>query len=77
LAAPAPDRVASWTADYRPLPGTPDEFVAANGEKRAYWTRLLGALAALSPTEIEQRFAAADRRIRDMGVSYRVHGEAA
>jgi uncharacterized circularly permuted ATP-grasp superfamily protein/uncharacterized alpha-E superfamily protein len=76
-ATPAPDRVAAWTADYRPLPGTPDEFVAADGEKRAYWTRLLEALAALPPEEVEQRFAAADRRIRDMGVSYRVHGEAA
>jgi uncharacterized circularly permuted ATP-grasp superfamily protein/uncharacterized alpha-E superfamily protein len=73
----APDRVAVWTADYRPLPGIPDEFIAANGEKRAYWTRLLEALAALPPEEVEQRFAAADRRIRDMGVSYRVHGEAA
>ena len=75
--APTPDRVAAWTADYRPLPDIPDEFIAANGERRAYWTRLLEALAALPPDEIEQRFAAADRRIRDMGVSYRVHGEAA
>ena len=74
---PGPDRVAAWTADYRPLPGIPDEFIAADGAKRAYWTRFLDALAALSPEEIAQRFAAADRRIRDMGVSYRVHGEAA
>jgi uncharacterized circularly permuted ATP-grasp superfamily protein/uncharacterized alpha-E superfamily protein len=73
----APDRVAAWTADYRPLPGIPDEFVDADGGRRAHWTHLLDALAALPPADVEQRFAAADRRIRDMGVSYRVHGEAA
>jgi uncharacterized circularly permuted ATP-grasp superfamily protein/uncharacterized alpha-E superfamily protein len=71
------DRVAAWTADYRPLAGIPDEFIAADGASRPHWTRLLDALAGLTPEEIEQRFAAADRRIRDMGVSYRVHGEAA
>jgi uncharacterized circularly permuted ATP-grasp superfamily protein/uncharacterized alpha-E superfamily protein len=74
---PGPDGVAAWTADYRPLPDIPDEFIAADGERRAHWSRLLDALAALPPEEVEQRFAAADRRIRDMGVSYRVHGEAA
>jgi uncharacterized circularly permuted ATP-grasp superfamily protein/uncharacterized alpha-E superfamily protein len=74
---PAIDRVAGWTEGYRPLAGIPDEFIAADGARRPHWTRLLGALAALPPAEVEQRFAAADRRIRDMGVSYRVHGEAA
>jgi uncharacterized circularly permuted ATP-grasp superfamily protein/uncharacterized alpha-E superfamily protein len=74
---PAPDRVAGWTANYRPLPGIPDEFIAADGARRPHWMRLLEALAALPHAEVEQRFAAADRRIRDMGVSYRVHGEAA
>ncbi|HLW90897.1 MAG TPA: circularly permuted type 2 ATP-grasp protein [Roseiarcus sp.] len=74
---PPPDRVAAWTANYRPLPGIPDEFIAADGERRPHWLRLLNALAALPPEEFEHRFAAADRRIRDLGVSYRVHGEAA
>ncbi|HYC24694.1 MAG TPA: circularly permuted type 2 ATP-grasp protein [Roseiarcus sp.] len=74
---PPLDRVAAWTADYRPLPDVPDEFIAASGQRRAHWLRLLDALAALPADEFEQRFAAADRRIRDLGVSYRVHGEAA
>jgi len=74
---PPPDRVAAWTADYRPLPDVPDEFIAADGQRRPHWLRLLNALAALPADEFEQRFAAADRRIRDLGVSYRVHGEAA
>ncbi len=36
---------------------------------------MLSALAAFEPNEILQRFAAADRRIRKRGLSYRVAGE--
>ena len=68
-------RVENWTGDYAPLPGIPDEFVDSSGAPQAHWTRFLNALAKVDPGEITQRFAAADRRIRDMGISYRVHGE--
>ena len=71
------ERVASWTRGYAPLPGIPDEFIGPDGARRPHWQRLLQALAALEPGEIEQRFAAADRRIRNRGMSYRVRGEAA
>ncbi len=74
--ASAQSRTESWIADYAPIPGIRDEFVDAAGKPRPHWMKLLGALARLTPDEIEQRFAAADRRIRDMGISYRVHGEA-
>ena len=70
-------RVAEWTRDYAPLPGIPDEFVGADGVRRPHWERLLGALAELGSEEIDQRFAAADRRIRNRGMSYRVQGETA
>ncbi|THD44877.1 MAG: hypothetical protein E7774_09180 [Bradyrhizobium sp.] len=70
-------RVAEWTRDYAPLPGTPDEFIGADGARRPHWERLLLALAELEPDEIVQRFAAADRRIRNRGMSYRVQGETA
>jgi uncharacterized circularly permuted ATP-grasp superfamily protein/uncharacterized alpha-E superfamily protein len=70
-------RVEAWTRDYAPLPGIPDEFVGANGGRRPHWERLLRALADLEPDEIDQRFAAADRRIRNRGMSYRVQGETA
>ncbi len=70
-------RVAAWTRGYAPLPGMPDEFIGADGARAPHWPRLLQALAALEPGEIAQRFAAADRRIRDSGMSYRVHGETA
>ncbi len=79
IAAP-PDavemRVAAWIDGYAPLPGIPDEFIDADGSRRPHWTRLLEALSELGPEEVSQRFAAADRRIRNRGMSYRVQGEA-
>jgi uncharacterized circularly permuted ATP-grasp superfamily protein/uncharacterized alpha-E superfamily protein len=69
------DRIAAWTRNYRPLPGIPDEFIAPDGTRREHWTRFLETLTQLEQSEIERRFAAADRRIREMGMSYRVHGE--
>ncbi len=68
-------RVAEWTRGYAPLPGIPDEFIGPDGARRPHWLQLLHALAALEPGEIAQRFAAADRRIRNRGMSYRVQGE--
>ncbi len=68
-------RIESWIADYAPLPGIRDELINGSGAPRTHWMKLLNALARLEPNEIEQRFAAADRRIREMGISYRVHGE--
>ena len=68
-------QMAAWTRDYSPLPGIPDEFIGADGARRPHWERLLHALAGIGPGEIEQRFATADRRIRDRGMSYRVKGE--
>ena len=74
--AGAQRRIEAWTGDYAPLPGVLDEFLDPAGAPRPHWMKLLSALARLEPSEIEQRFAAADRRIREMGISYRVHGEA-
>ena len=56
--------------------GIPDEFIGADGAPRPHWLHFLNALARIGQEEIDQRFAAADRHIRDMGMSYRVHGEA-
>ncbi|MDQ4136533.1 MAG: circularly permuted type 2 ATP-grasp protein, partial [Pseudomonadota bacterium] len=60
---------------YAPLPGVPDEFIGPDGKPRARWLRLLEGLAGLAPEDIENRFALADRTIRDTGVSYRSRGE--
>jgi len=62
-------------ADYRPLPGIPDEFIGPDGRPRAYWTNFFEALSDLGTDEINRRFATADRHIRDAGVSYRAYGD--
>jgi uncharacterized circularly permuted ATP-grasp superfamily protein/uncharacterized alpha-E superfamily protein len=68
-------RLAAWIADYAPLPGVPDELIGPDGRPRAHWSRLLDTLAGLGRDGVRNRFAAAARRIDDMGVTYRVHGE--
>jgi uncharacterized circularly permuted ATP-grasp superfamily protein/uncharacterized alpha-E superfamily protein len=71
----AAERFDAWTRGYEPVPGIPDEFMAANGRCRPHWRRLLSALSAFERDEMRQRFSAADRRIRSRGLSYRVAGE--
>lgn len=68
-------RLEAWTRNYTPLSGTPDEFLDADGRSRPHWRHMLLTLAALDPSEMQQRFASADRRIRNRGLSYRVPGE--
>ncbi len=46
-----------------------------DGRGRPHWLGMLSALAAHEPNEMQQSFAAADRRIRNRGLSYRVAGE--
>ena len=70
---PSPKTPAAWYENYKPLPGIPDEFIGADGKPRASWRNFLELIDA---GDSERSPAAADRRIRDVGVSYRVHGEA-
>jgi uncharacterized circularly permuted ATP-grasp superfamily protein/uncharacterized alpha-E superfamily protein len=72
---PDSGRLEAWTRGYSPLPGIPDEFMDADGRTRPHWRHVLTSLAAYEPGEMQQRFAAADRRIRNRGLSYRVAGE--
>jgi uncharacterized circularly permuted ATP-grasp superfamily protein/uncharacterized alpha-E superfamily protein len=69
---PSPKTPAAWYENYKPLPGIPDEFIGADGKPRASWRNFIEQVDA---GDSERSFAAADRRIRDVGVSYRVHGE--
>ncbi|ARN80050.1 circularly permuted type 2 ATP-grasp protein [Methylocystis bryophila] len=68
--------VSAWLAGYSPLAGTHDELIGPDGRPRAHWLTFFDSLSALGENELEHRFAAAGRRIRDYGVTYRVHGEA-
>src|ERR1700719_2339817 len=74
---PGHRRVAQWTRDYVRLPGIPDEYIAQDGTPRPVWSRFFDAFAALAPADIERRFGAADRHLREAGVTYRAPGESA
>ena len=76
-ARPGQRRMAQWARDYARLPGIPDEYIGQDGAPRAVWTRFFDAFAALAPADIERRFAAADRHLREAGVTYRAPGETA
>ena len=69
---PSPKKPSAWYENYKPLPGIPDEFIGADGKPRESWRNFL---ELIDGGDSERSFAAADRRIRDVGVSYRVHGE--
>ncbi|HTV37385.1 MAG TPA: circularly permuted type 2 ATP-grasp protein [Xanthobacteraceae bacterium] len=66
-----------FVAGYRPLPGIFDEMMDPAGRVRAHWQPFLSMLGALGGEEINRRFAAADRYLRDSGVFYRVYEDAA
>lgn len=60
-------------ADYTPLPGVPDEFIGADGAPKAAWLRWM---EFVSKRDVDRSLAVAERHIRDLGISYRVRGEA-
>ncbi|KQT07465.1 hypothetical protein ASG40_14145 [Methylobacterium sp. Leaf399] len=68
-------RIARWTAGYRPHAGVPDEFMDDQGRVKGAWPRVLDRLGAMDESEIGARFASAERHIRDAGVSYRIYGD--
>ena len=63
--------------NYRPLPGIYDELMDKAGNIRPHWQNFLGSIAELGTGEVERRFAAADRNLRDSGVFYRVYDDPA
>lgn len=66
-----------FVSGYKPLPGIFDEMMDAEGHVRAHWQPLLTMLANAGSDEINRRFAAADRYLRDSGVFYRVYEDPA
>lgn len=61
----------SIIADYRLLPGVPDEMIDPSGKIRPGWDKLMSAFDALGPAELAARFERADQYLRDAGVFYR------
>jgi len=74
---PAGDDPMWLVAGYSPLPGIFDEMMDADGRVRAHWRPFLARLGALGPDEMQRRFAAADRYLRDSGVFYWVYEDPA
>ena len=58
-------------ADYRLLPGIPDEMMDGDGRIRPEWTDLLAGFDELGPDGLAIRFDRADQYLRDAGVFYR------
>jgi len=61
----------SLVADYKLLPGIPDEMIDATGQIRPSWIPLISALDELGREEVASRFERADQYLRDAGVYYR------
>src|SRR5688500_7131698 len=61
----------SLVADYRLLPGVPDEMIDGAGNVRPGWGALISALDELGHDELAGRFERADQYLRDAGVYYR------
>ncbi|MDE1991460.1 MAG: circularly permuted type 2 ATP-grasp protein [Rhizobiaceae bacterium] len=59
---------------YSALPGVADEMVDNTGAVRPVWQNLLAALTRMPEKELLERFARADRYLRDAGVFYRAYG---
>lgn len=60
---------------YRALPGVADEMLDPHGNVRPVWQRLLATLGRMDEMELANRFARADRYLRDAGVFYRAYGK--
>ena len=60
---------------YEPLPGVFDECIDERGRIRPGWVDFFERFTALSASELDRRFASADRHMHDTGVSYRPYGE--
>jgi len=77
----APQNSAEQSADLEPLlagyhclfPRVFDEMIDHDGRVREHWRPFLSMIVALGPDEVDRRFAAADRHLRDSGVFYRVY----
>ncbi|RFB90190.1 hypothetical protein B5K11_19190 [Rhizobium leguminosarum bv. trifolii] len=71
----AVDRTGKRAAfDYAPLPDTADEMVDNKGRVRPVWQHFLSHLSAMPEKDLAERFARADRYLRDAGVFYRAYG---
>jgi uncharacterized circularly permuted ATP-grasp superfamily protein/uncharacterized alpha-E superfamily protein len=60
---------------YVPKPNAYDELLDANGNLREHWSRFAQALRSLGPAELSRRWDAAQRALRENGVTYNVYDD--
>ena len=58
---------------YAPQLGIADELFDAQGRMRPVWSAFIDQLAALTPDEVETRFARGEQYLRDAGVYFRFY----
>ena len=58
---------------YAAQPGVADELFDAEGRMRPVWSAFIAQLAALTPDEVETRFARGEQYLRDAGVYFRFY----
>lgn len=68
---------AALLGGYRPLPGVYDEMVDGAGCVRPHWASFIDRLTSEPQGALAQRFAAADRHLKESGVFYRVYDDPA
>ncbi|MGA2499337.1 MAG: circularly permuted type 2 ATP-grasp protein, partial [Tepidisphaeraceae bacterium] len=66
---------AAVLSGYRPEAGLFDEARAEDGSWREHWREIVTALDQLGVQELNQRWAQAQRTIRENGVTYNVYGD--
>jgi uncharacterized circularly permuted ATP-grasp superfamily protein/uncharacterized alpha-E superfamily protein len=62
-------------AGYPDAEGRFDELFEAPFMPRPHWSRVISELIATSPADIRERLSAAERQIRDSGVTYNVYAD--
>ncbi|MCM2475918.1 circularly permuted type 2 ATP-grasp protein [Rhizobium sp. CG5] len=70
------DKSAALGQSYKALPGVADEMLDKDGNIRPVWQTFVAAIDRMTPNELHERFARADRYLRDAGVFYRAYGAA-
>jgi uncharacterized circularly permuted ATP-grasp superfamily protein/uncharacterized alpha-E superfamily protein len=60
---------------YQPLNGIFDEMKAADGQLRPHWQKLVGALRALSPEEMEGRWKRVERILYENGLTHDIFAD--
>jgi uncharacterized circularly permuted ATP-grasp superfamily protein/uncharacterized alpha-E superfamily protein len=71
----APGKDPSLIASYRACADRYDEMCSAPGVPRAHWQPLFDSLNASTARELNARISAAERHLRDSGVTYNVYDD--